>query len=168
MNLIQNIPRGTDPGMMQSIEKPFGGPRMRRRVCNLTAERRQKRKERTRAKIGSRRKSAAACRKVPRRAKVAWRKRNLFWKIRNLEKCGRRKDFAAARIRTTCCAKVARRKGRTYERLLIKQGRRKNKTEKKIARGTRRGRMLGRRTDAPGGHQWNQEPGRQGAAASWK
>jgi hypothetical protein len=45
-----------DPGMMQSVEEhqdipkedaavmPVGGPRKRRRVWNLTAERRQKRK----------------------------------------------------------------------------------------------------------------------------
>jgi hypothetical protein len=85
--------------MMQSIEEhqenpkgeaavmPVGGPRKRRKVRNLAAERRQKRKERTRGYIGSRRKLAAACRKVSRRAKVARRKRNLFRKIRTLEKC---------------------------------------------------------------------------------
>jgi hypothetical protein len=57
---------------------PVGEPRKRRRVCNLATEHRQKRKERTRGNRGSRRKSAAACRKVCRHAKVAWRKRNLF------------------------------------------------------------------------------------------
>jgi hypothetical protein len=72
------------PGIMQSTEEhqgipkeeaavlPLGEPRKRRRVCNLAAERRQKRKERTRGNNGSRRKSAAACRQVSRRAKVAW------------------------------------------------------------------------------------------------
>jgi hypothetical protein len=88
---------------------------------------------------------AAACRKVSRRAKVAWRKRNLFKKIRILEKCVRREEFAAARIKTTRCAKVARRTERSYEGPSVEQGRRKNKTEIKIARETRRGRMLGRR-----------------------
>jgi hypothetical protein len=80
-----------DPGMMQFIEEhqeipkedaavmPIE-PRKRRRVCNLAAERRQKRKERTRGYRGYRRKSAAACKWVYRRAKVAWRKRNLFWR----------------------------------------------------------------------------------------
>jgi hypothetical protein len=120
-------------------------PRKRRRVCNLAAEGRQKRKERTWGNRGSRRKSAVACRKVSRRAKVAWRKRNLFRKIRILEKCGRRKEFAAGRIWMTRCAKVARRKGRSYEGPSVEQGRWKNKTENKIARGTRRGRMLRRR-----------------------
>jgi hypothetical protein len=73
-----------DPGMMQSIaehqENPKGEaavmpveePRNRRRVQNLAAECRQKRKERTRGNHGSRRKLAAACRKVSRHAKVAW------------------------------------------------------------------------------------------------
>jgi hypothetical protein len=40
---------------------------------------------------------------------------------------------------------VARRIQRSYEGPSVEQGRRKNKTENKIARGTRRGRMLGRR-----------------------
>jgi hypothetical protein len=88
---------------------------------------------------------ATACRKVSRPAKVAWRKRNLFRKIRILEMCGRRKEFTAARLRMTRCAKVARRKGRSYEGPSVEQGRRKNKTENIIARRTRRGRMLGRR-----------------------
>jgi hypothetical protein len=72
---------GPNPGMMQSKEEhqeipkgeavvmPAGGSRKRRRVCNLAAERRQKRKERTWGKSGFRRKSAAACRKVSHLAK---------------------------------------------------------------------------------------------------
>jgi hypothetical protein len=82
-----------DPGMMQSTEEheeipkgeaavmQVGEPRKRRRVWSLAAERRQKRKERTRGNRGSRRKSAAACRKVSRCATVAWGKRNLLRKI---------------------------------------------------------------------------------------
>jgi hypothetical protein len=73
-----------DPGMMQSTEKhqeipkgeaavmPVRAPRKRRKVRNLAAVRRQKQKVKTRGKSGSRRKSAAACRKVSRHAKVAW------------------------------------------------------------------------------------------------
>jgi hypothetical protein len=72
-------------------------------------------------------------------------KRNLVRKIRTLEKCAQRKEFAAARIRTTCCAKVEWCKGRSHEGLSVKQGRQKNKTRNKIARGTQIGRMLGRR-----------------------
>jgi hypothetical protein len=75
-----------DPGMMQSTEEhqkipkkeasvmPVGEPRNRCRVRSLAAERRQKREERTQGNRGSRRKSASACRKVSRRAKVAWHK----------------------------------------------------------------------------------------------
>jgi hypothetical protein len=66
---------------------PVGGQRKRRRDCNLAAERRQKMKERTRGYSGSRKTSAAVCRKVSRRAKVAWRKRNLIRKIRIQASC---------------------------------------------------------------------------------
>jgi hypothetical protein len=67
----QEIPKG------ETAVMPVGEPRKRRRVRNLAAEHRQKWKERTQGNRGSRRKSAAACRKVSRRAKVAWRKRNI-------------------------------------------------------------------------------------------
>jgi hypothetical protein len=88
------------PGMIQSKEEhqeipkgeaaviPVGGPRKRHRVQNLAAERCQKRKERTQGNSGSRRKSAAASKKVSRLAKVAWQKRNLFRRTRTQEKCG--------------------------------------------------------------------------------
>jgi hypothetical protein len=56
---------------------PIGEPRMRRRVRNLAAERRKKQKERTRGKGESRKELAVTRRKVPRRAKVARRKRNI-------------------------------------------------------------------------------------------
>jgi hypothetical protein len=97
-----------DPGMMQSIEghqvipkedvagTPVGGPRKWRRVCNLAAECRQKMKERTQGYRGSRRKSAAACRKVPRYAKVAWRKGNLIKKNWIQASCDSQKELAFA------------------------------------------------------------------------
>jgi hypothetical protein len=124
-----------DPGMMQSTEEhqeipkgeaavmPVGEPRKRRVICNLAVERHQKWKERTRRNCEFRRKLAVVCRKVSRHAKVAWRERSLFRNVRTLEKCGRRKEFAAARIRTTRCAKVARRKGHNYEGPSVEQGR---------------------------------------------
>jgi hypothetical protein len=62
---------------------------------------------RTRGNSGSRRKSAAACRKVSRRAKVAWRKRKLVRRIGTQENCGPRKEFSSAGIRMTHSAKVA-------------------------------------------------------------
>jgi hypothetical protein len=72
-----------DPGMMHAIEEHQGIPkedttlmpvvesRKRHRVQNSATEHHQKRKERTRGISGSRRKSAAAGRKVSCRAKVA-------------------------------------------------------------------------------------------------
>jgi hypothetical protein len=71
----QEIPKG------EAAVMSVGGPRKRHSIQNLAAERREKRKERTRGNSGSRRKSAADCKKVFRRAKVAWQKRNLFRRI---------------------------------------------------------------------------------------
>jgi hypothetical protein len=122
-----------------------GEPRKRRRACNLAAERRRKRKERTRGYPGSRRKSAAACRRVSRCAKVAWRRRNIIRKIRTLEKCGWRKEFAAAEIRTTHRAKVAWHKERSHEGRSVEQGRRNNKARNKFTSGTRKGWTFGKR-----------------------
>jgi hypothetical protein len=92
-----------DPGMMQSIEEhqeiskedvaviSVGEPRERPRVSNLAAERRQKRKERSRGNRGYRRKSTASCRMVSHRAKVAWRKRKLVRRIETQINYGPRK-----------------------------------------------------------------------------
>jgi hypothetical protein len=85
--MVQSIEEHREIPKEEATMMPVGEPRKRRRVCNLAAERRQKRKERTRGKTGSRRKSAASCRKVSRRVKVAWRERNLFRNVRTLEKC---------------------------------------------------------------------------------
>jgi hypothetical protein len=102
-----------DPGMMQSTEEhqeipkgeaavmPVREPRKRRTVWNLAAERRQKRKESTRGNRGSRRKSAAACRKVSRREKVAWRKRNLCRIVQTQRNCGLQKRLVVTGKRTT-------------------------------------------------------------------
>jgi hypothetical protein len=116
-----------DPGMMQSTEEhqeipkgeaavmPVGEPRKRCRVRSMAAERCQKREERTWGNNGSRRKSAATCRKVSRCARVAWHRKSVVRKIGTQENCGPRKEFAAAGIRATRCAKVARSKGRSHE-----------------------------------------------------
>jgi hypothetical protein len=123
----------TDPGMMQSTEEhqeipkgeaaemPVRELRKRRRVRSLAAERHQKRKERTRGNCGSRRKSAAACRKVSRCARVAWHRKSVVRNIGTQENCGPHKEFATAGIRATCCAKVARRKGRSHEGPSVQQ-----------------------------------------------
>jgi hypothetical protein len=108
-----------NPGMMQSTEEHqeipkgeaavmlVGGPRKRRRVCNLAAKRRQKRKERTRGYGGSRKKLISACRKVSSHAKVAWRKRNLLRKIRILDNCEPWKRLTVTGRKTTSHATVA-------------------------------------------------------------
>jgi hypothetical protein len=79
--------------------------------CKLAVECRQRRKEKTRWNSGSRRKSAAACRKVSRRAKVTWRKRNLFRKTGTQENCYPRYELTVAGMRMTRSANVARRRG---------------------------------------------------------
>jgi hypothetical protein len=96
-----------------AVVMAVGGPRKRLRVRNLAAERRQKRKERSRGNSGSRRKSAAACSKVPRHAKVAWRKRNLFTKIRIQASGESRKGLTVARKKVPRRATVAWRKRNT-------------------------------------------------------
>jgi hypothetical protein len=109
-----------DPRMMRSIEElqnilkgeaavmSVGEPRKRRRVCYLAAQRRQKRKERTRGNRGSRRKLAATCRKVSRLAKVAWRKRNLFRNVQTQKKnCRPRRRLAITGRKPTSRATAA-------------------------------------------------------------
>jgi hypothetical protein len=102
-----------DPGMMQSTEEhqeipngeaavmPVGEPRKRCSIRNLAAERRQKWKERTWGNHGARRKSAAACRKVSRRAKVAWRKRNHIMRIETKINYGPQKRLTVTCRKTT-------------------------------------------------------------------
>jgi hypothetical protein len=119
-----------DPGTKQSIEEhqeipkgkaavmQVGEPRKWRRVRNLAAERSQKMKERTQEQSESRRKSAAACRKVSRRAKVAWRKRELIRRIGTQENCGQRKEFSPAGIRMTHRVKVTWRKEQELQRII--------------------------------------------------
>jgi hypothetical protein len=135
--MTQSIEEHQEISKGEAASMPVGGSRKRRRVRNLAAKHRQKMKERTRGNSGSRRKSTAACMKVSRRARVAWRERSLIRKIRTLEMCGRRKEFAAARIRMTSCEKVARRKERSHEGPSL-EGRRKDQTRNEFASGTRK------------------------------
>jgi hypothetical protein len=70
----------------------------RRRDRNLAAERRrQKPKTSTRENGGPQEKLAPACWKVPRRATVAWRKRNISKENLTQRKCSPRKEVTAAR-----------------------------------------------------------------------
>jgi hypothetical protein len=145
-----------DPGIMQSTEEhqeipkgeaaamPVGEPRKRCRVRNMAAERRQKRKERTRENRGSRRKSAAACRKVSRRAKVAWQKRKLVRRTGTQENCEPLKEFSPTGIRMIHRAKVAWHKERSHEEMSAEQGRWKEQTRNKFTNENRKGRRSGR------------------------
>jgi hypothetical protein len=63
----QEIPKG------EAAVMPLGERRKRLRVCNLAAERLQKRKDMAQENRRSRRKLAATYRKVSLRAEVAWR-----------------------------------------------------------------------------------------------
>jgi hypothetical protein len=87
-----------------------------------------------------RKKLAAACRKVSRRAEVAWLKRNLFRRSGIQENFGRRKELAIAGIRMTQCAQLVLRKGRSHKGTSIEEERRKNQIRNKFARGTQKGR----------------------------
>jgi hypothetical protein len=122
-----------DPGTMQSAEEhqeipmedaavmPVGGLRKRRRVRNLAAEGRQKKKDRTLGNRGSRRKLTVAGKKMTRRATVAWRKMNVFrrklvWKIRMQRNCGLRKDWTTDKVeREARRARMLRRRLRSRQ-----------------------------------------------------
>jgi hypothetical protein len=142
----QDIPKG------EATVMRVGEPRKRRRVCNVAAERRRKRKERTRGQTGYMRKSAAACRKVSRLAKVTWRKRNLFRNVQTQRNCGPRRRLPVTRIRTSRCAKVPRNKKGSHEEPSVEQGRRKGQTRTKFTGEARKGWTFGkrRRVDSEG------------------
>jgi hypothetical protein len=126
----QEVPKG------EAAVMPVGESRKRHRVCNLAAERLQKRKERTRGNSGSRRKLVAACRKVSRRAKVAWRKINLIRKILIQASCESRKELSVARRKVLRREKVASR-GRNIAK--------KECTRASVLQEIQRGRTFGRR-----------------------
>jgi hypothetical protein len=71
--------------MEDNVVKPVGGWKKQHRGQHLAAVQRGEPKELTQGDCGSRRKFAATCRKVSSYAAVAWRKGNVFRKIRNRE-----------------------------------------------------------------------------------
>jgi hypothetical protein len=89
-----------------SLVKPVKGRKKQHRGRKLAAGRCGEPKELTRGECGCRRKLAAACRKVSRRAAVARRKGNVFRKIRTQENCGPCKELAVARSQMTHRSKV--------------------------------------------------------------
>jgi hypothetical protein len=150
-----------DPGKMQSVEEHqeipkeeaavmlVGEPRKRRRVQNLAAERRQKRKERTQGNCGSRRKSAAACKKITRCATVAWRKRILLRKIVTQGIYGPRKRLTVTGRKMTSCATVA-----WYSENVV----RKDCARDQAKRGRPKRRKDDERLEITGMQQLNKEP----------
>jgi hypothetical protein len=102
----------------------------------LAAGRRGEPKELTRGDCGSRRKLAAACRNVSRRAVVARRKRNFFMKNRTQGNCGPRKKLVAARRRMTHSTEVPRGKGDFVT---------KHSTRDNVEQETRKGQTSGKR-----------------------
>jgi hypothetical protein len=105
---MQSVEEHLEIPKEDTVVMPVGEPRKRRRDRNLAAGRRQKPKRRIQASCESRRRLNITGKKMTRRATVAWRKRNVFTRIGTKENCGPHKKLAAARIRTTRCAKVAR------------------------------------------------------------
>jgi hypothetical protein len=133
-----------------AVVKPVNGRKKRQRSKWQAAARRGEPKKLTRGDCGSRMKLATACRKVPRRATVAWRKRIILRKSSTQRNCGPRKEVTAAGIKITRCAghrrmdkkKVTQRKRRRFQSSQegppVEQGRRKNRTRNRSTRGIRK------------------------------
>jgi hypothetical protein len=117
-----------DSGMMQSAEEhqeftmkdaaviPVEGRKKQRRARKPAAGRCGEPKELPRSDCGSGKHLAAACRKVSRRATVAWHRRNLVRRSGTQENCGPLKGFSLTGIRMTRYAKVAWRKTNSQKR----------------------------------------------------
>jgi hypothetical protein len=86
-----------------AVVKPVNGRKKRHKCKKQAAERCEEPKELTRGICGSRKKLAAACRNVSRRATVAWRKRSIFRDILTHENCGLQKEVTASRRKITRC-----------------------------------------------------------------
>jgi hypothetical protein len=86
---------------------PVKGLKKRRRGRKSTAGRRGEPEKLNRGNCGSRKKLAAACRKVSRHATVAWRKRKLFRKSETRGFCGSREGVTVVDGRTSGHATVA-------------------------------------------------------------
>jgi hypothetical protein len=92
----------------EAAVKSSGITKTRHRGRHIAAGRRRESKELTQRDWGSREKLAAACRKVSRRAAVAWCKRNFSRNIRTLGNCGSLKKLTVAGRKMIRQARVAR------------------------------------------------------------
>jgi hypothetical protein len=115
---------------------PVRGLRKQRRGRKQAAGRREEPKKLNRGICGSRKRLTAACRKVTRRATVAWRKINVFRKILTHGYCGLRKEVTAAGIRITRCS-GHRRKGRNKEVIMERNCIRRREPKNERSKGTR-------------------------------
>jgi hypothetical protein len=100
--------------MEDAAVMPVGGLRKQRRGRKQAAGRCEEPEKLNREICGSREKLAAACRKLSRRATVAWRKNNILRKSWTQESCGLRKEVTAAGVTIARCAGHGR-KGRNKE-----------------------------------------------------
>jgi hypothetical protein len=126
----QEVPR-EDAAVM-----PVRGLRKQRRGRKQAAGRRKEPKELNRGICGSREKLAAACKKVSRRATVAWRRRNILRKSWTRRSCGLRKEVTAAGMRITRCAGHGR-KGRNKEIVIERNRIRRREPKNERSKGTR-------------------------------
>jgi hypothetical protein len=120
-----------EDAVVKTVEGRKKGHRIRKQAAGRCGEP----KEPTRVDCGSRRKLAAACRKMSRRVEVARRKKNIFRKIRTQGNCGLQKELTAAGRRMTQSTKVARRRGHDHKR----------HDQHRVAQETRKGRTFGKR-----------------------
>jgi hypothetical protein len=86
--MMQSVGEHQEVPREEAAVIPVRGRKRRHRGRKQAAGRHGEPKELTRGDRGSRKKLAAACRKVSRRATVAWRKRNIFRKSWTYEICG--------------------------------------------------------------------------------
>jgi hypothetical protein len=138
-----------------AVVKPVKGQKKRLKGRKLAAGRHGESKQLTQGDCGSRRKLAAACRKVSHRAAVAWRKRNVFRKIRTWGNWGSRCKFTVASRKMACRARVAWRRKNVV---------RKDRTRQQVERGTSKGRE--ETVEGPRMQNWNKEPGHKTAATT--
>jgi hypothetical protein len=122
-----------NPEMMQSTEEyqdvrskdvavmPAKGLKKRRKGRKLIAERRGEPKKLNRGHCGSRKKLAAACRKMSRHAAVVWHKRNLIRRSETRGYCGSRKGVTVADRRTCPHATVAWKKRKLTRNIQLRE-----------------------------------------------
>jgi hypothetical protein len=106
--MMQSVEEHQDVPIEEVAVMPVKGLKKRHRGRKSTAGRRGEPKKLNRGNCGSRKKLAAACRKVSRHASVAWRKRNIIRRNGTQEYCGSWRIFAAVGRRNTCIARMVR------------------------------------------------------------